>query len=82
MRYLGGTSDDKRTRQDIADDAALALETGAPVNGIKKPSALQKLPNFHSVCGYSLDCMRCVLQGVTTQVTEYLFDTLDWPIPY
>lgn len=75
VRYPYDALDEERTKDNVASNAALAMESGAPVNGIKGPSALARLSHFHPVWGYSLDYMHCILQGVTRQIAEHLFDS-------
>lgn len=73
--YVDTVPDVERTTAGVLRDMRLALELGTPVNGLKGPSPLVRLPQFDLVQGYTVEYMHCVLLGVTRQFTEYWFDT-------
>ncbi|KAM7291259.1 hypothetical protein ISCGN_027832 [Ixodes scapularis] len=75
VRYRGTLPDEERTPQGVRRDMELATLTGRPVNGVKGPSPLARLPHFDLVWGFSADYMHSVLLGVTRQFTDYLFNS-------
>ncbi|KAG0443816.1 hypothetical protein HPB47_014494 [Ixodes persulcatus] len=75
VRYRGTLPDEERTPQGVRRDMELATLTGRPVNGVKGPSPLARLPHFDLVWGFSVDYMHSVLLGVARQFTDYLFNS-------
>ncbi|KAG0421942.1 hypothetical protein HPB47_002201 [Ixodes persulcatus] len=75
MRYLSSTPGPERTPAGVIRDAQLAVELNTDINGVKGPSPLMNLMGFNIVWGYTVDYMHCVLQGVSKQITEFLFNS-------
>ncbi|EEC06074.1 conserved hypothetical protein [Ixodes scapularis] len=75
VRYRGTLPDEERTPQGVRRDMEVATLTGRPVNGVKGPSPLARLPHFDLVWGFSVDYMHSVFLGVTRQFTDYLFNS-------
>ncbi|XP_075724117.1 uncharacterized protein LOC142766540 [Rhipicephalus microplus] len=68
-RYFSRNS--RRMRQ----HAALAVQTGHPVKGVKGPTILHLLPHFDCGAGFVVDYMHCVLLGVVRMLISLWFET-------
>ncbi|XP_064467922.1 uncharacterized protein LOC135378756 [Ornithodoros turicata] len=73
--YLETEGAVQRTSEGVRRDMELALRLGTPVNGLKGPSPLMKLPHLDLVWCYTVEYMHCVLLGVTRQFTDYWLDS-------
>nr|XP_054923017.1 uncharacterized protein LOC126524036 [Dermacentor andersoni] len=70
MRYVTDEPVEARTSDLVLRDMKMALDYKDVINGVKGPSALMNLKGLDFVNGQSVECMHCVLQGVTKQLTE------------
>ncbi|XP_077547929.1 uncharacterized protein LOC144160537 [Haemaphysalis longicornis] len=75
--YLQTEPSVQRTTERVQRDAKLAMQLDTPVNGVKGPSPLTKLPYLDLVWCYTVEYMHCVLLGVVRQFTEYWVDSVN-----
>lgn len=73
-----------RTHQLVERDMRLVVHPaiGHPVNVVKGPSPLLKLPNFDMVQGQSVEYMHSLLLGVSRQLGDYWFLSPNSGQPY
>ena len=72
---LAKTLPQRRTHDQIFQDAEESLRSREPVHGVKEVSPLFLLPCFDMVDSWSPDYMHSVLLGVVRQVTNLIYDS-------
>ncbi|XP_075553504.1 uncharacterized protein LOC142586137 [Dermacentor variabilis] len=75
MRYTLVSPIEQRTSDRVKSEMHLASRIKDTINGLKGPSALMNLKGLDLVNGYSVEYMRCVLQGVAKQLTETILSS-------
>ena len=71
-----------RNHQDNIEHARLALQTQAPIFGVKGPSPLLCLPDLNTISGFVVDYMHCIDLGVTRYLAALWFDKTNHHEPW